>query len=126
MPETDATKTDATPAGDAGPDLTKLTKAELVEELNRARARGDELVARVVSMEDSRERRVSPEHGFVITALIALHRETANTAPGVSTIRGRNAPVAAKPRYLDAARALGDDLVNDILGPVKSDDAPAR
>lgn len=120
MPETDAT-----PVTDATTDLSKLTKAELIEEVQRARARGDELVAQVVRIEDRRERRVSPELGFAITALIELHRETAHAAPGVSTVRGRNAPAPAAPRYLEAARALGDELVASILGPT-SESAPSR
>lgn len=129
MDETDTTRTELSNdelADAAGPDLSKLTKAQLIEQLADERARADKLGTRLVQMEDARDRRrASPENAFVITALVELHRETASAMPGVSTIRGRAVATTA-PRYLEAARVLGDDLVESILGPSKPEAKPAR
>lgn len=61
------------------------------------------------------ERRPRPEDGIVIQALLDLHR-TVEERQG-ATIRGR-APSIGN-RYLEAARALGDELVMAVLGPAK-------
>lgn len=57
------------------------------------------------------------EAAVIVTALLDLHR-TAGTAQG-STIRGKKADGNAA-RYLEAASALGDQLVDDLIGPAES------
>ena len=62
------------------------------------------------------ERRCArPEDAMVIQALLDLHR-TVEERQG-ATIRGRSPAIGN--RYLEAAKALGDDLVEAILGPAK-------
>jgi hypothetical protein len=108
--------------------LEKLTKAELVERTQQARSEVEELrdvlAARDrVGAEVDRHfaepmppRRARPEDAFVVSALLDLHR-TAGAERQGPTLRGRQ-PVAS-PRYLEAAKALGDELVDAILGPVQ-------
>jgi len=112
---------DTTPQGNAdqtpalAADLSKLTKAELVEQLTAARARAlDVEAAREIS-----RWRFSPEGAaLAVTALLDLHR-TVGTGQG-STIRGRK-PDGSAPRYLEAAKALGERLCDDVLGPVRAE-----
>lgn len=102
-------------------DLEKLTKREIidrlvaVEEDVAARDRVGEEVARHFA-EPLRPPRASPEDGPVILALLELHKVTTAESRQGSTIRGRKAETTA-PRYLEAARTLGDGLVDAILGP---------
>lgn len=60
-------------------------------------------------------RRVRPEDAMVVSALLDLHR-TVEERQG-ATIRGRSPSIGN--RYLEAARALGDELVEAVLGPAK-------
>ena len=54
------------------------------------------------------------EGAVLITALLDLHRTVGAGASG-PTIRGRKGEQSN--RYLEAARRIGDQLVDDILGP---------
>lgn len=54
------------------------------------------------------------EGAVVITALLDLHRTVGAGSSG-PTIRGRKGEQSN--RYLEAARLVGDQLVNDLLGP---------
>lgn len=58
-------------------------------------------------------RRARPEDAMVIQALLDLHR-TVEERQG-ATIRGRSPAIGN--RYLEAAKALGDELVDAVLGP---------
>ena len=117
------TKPDAQQPAEAAPDpradMEKLTKRELVDELVVARASVNHLQTSVdryrVELSE-RRREVRPEDAMVVTALLDLHRTVGAEARQGSTIRGRKADVIA-PRYLEAARTLGDELVDAILGP---------
>lgn len=60
-------------------------------------------------------RRARPEDAMVVTALLDLHR-TVEERQG-ATIRGRSPALGN--RYLEAAKVLGDGLVDAILGPAK-------
>lgn len=107
MADADNTTTESNQAA-PGPDLSKLTKAELIAELNAVLERAHDLeAARELS-------RLGPEAtAFAISALLDLHR-TAGTAQG-STIRGKKADGSA-PRYLEAAKVLGERLCDEVLG----------
>lgn len=95
-------------------ELAKLNKGDLldaaVEATNFARDLADTLDN---DRSRSRAHRDVVPTPFTIMALLDLHR-TVGAAQG-STIRGRK-PDGTAPRYLDAARVLGDELVADILG----------
>jgi hypothetical protein len=58
-------------------------------------------------------RRARPEDAMVVSALLDLHRTC--EAKAESTIRGRSPSIGN--RYLEAAKALGDELVLAVLGP---------
>lgn len=109
MADADNTTTESNQAA-PGPDLSKLTKAELIAELNAVLERAHDLeAARELS-----HWRLGPEAtAFAISALLDLHR-TAGTAQG-STIRGKKADGSA-PRYLEAAKVLGERLCDEVLG----------
>ena len=132
MSENAATNDAAKP--DAGTDadrLAKLTKAELIEQVlsqreaaDRLAGRVDELLAREAapvnerSYADRMERELRLPRGgegaVLITALLDLHRTVGAGSSG-PTIRGRKGEQGN--RYLEAARMIGDQLVNDLLGP---------
>lgn len=80
-------------------ELTKLTKAELV----------DRVIEQTMQRREGPRASRSPEASFAIQALVDLHRASAHEGnPG---------------RYLEAAKHLGDELANSILGP---DEGAAR
>lgn len=54
------------------------------------------------------------EGAVIITALLDLHRTVGAGSSG-PTIRGRKSEQSN--RYLEAARRVGDQLVNELLGP---------
>ena len=54
------------------------------------------------------------EAAVVVSALLDLHRTVGAGAAG-ATIRGRKSEQSN--RYLEAARRVGDQLVNELLGP---------
>jgi hypothetical protein len=56
------------------------------------------------------------EAAVVVSALLDLHRTVGAGAAG-ATIRGRKSEQSN--RYLEAARRVGDQLVNDLLGPAE-------
>lgn len=116
MPETtpDAEQSSGAPGA---PELEKLTKRELVEQVLAQRDAADRYAARVDELLADRRRpaegRARPEDAMVVSALLDLHRTV--EARAESTIRGRSPAIGN--RYLEAARALGDELVVAILGP---------
>lgn len=109
------------PAGDASkaaPDpraeLAKLSKTDLVDRVLAAKDDVAFLDGRLRELNHAR--RARPEDAMVVTALLDLHRTVGAEARQGSTIRGRKSDVIP-PRYLEAARTLGDELVTAILGP---------
>lgn len=135
MPEQTETKPDADKTGETKPDaktaaasadalaeaeraeLSKLTKAELVDRVigETAERRALALDFHEFRREAADRRRARPEDAMVVSALLDLHR-TVEERQG-ATIRGRSPAIGN--RYLEAARALGDELVVAILGPAK-------
>lgn len=114
----DAEQPPAVDASKAAPDpraeLTKLSKTELVDRVLAAKDDVAFLDGRLRELNHAR--RARPEDAMVVSALLDLHRTVGAEARQGSTIRGRKAETTA-PRYLEAARALGDELVTAILGP---------
>ena len=76
--------------------LEKLTKAEIIDRLLASETRA-------ARMEDALHARRNeiPTGAAIITALVDLHRATAESGDG---------------RYLKAARQIGDDIARSILG----------
>lgn len=126
MPEQTPPATDTKPDAQQPPaeeraKLEKLTKSELVDlvqlSLAEAAETRDALARTRDALVQHRDQgRARPEDAMVVTALLDLHRTVGAEARQGSTIRGRKAESIA-PRYLEAARTLGDELVTAILGP---------
>lgn len=104
---TPETSPDATPTG---PDLPPEDENRLLRrELDTARGRIEALEAQV--LRGPRVSQADVQSSLAISALVELHRVT-TSGPG---IRG-----GGNTRYLDAARRLGDELADAILGPSES------
>lgn len=120
MPEQtppDLSKPAVDPTADERAKLEKLTKPELVD---RVLAAKDDVAFLDGKLREQRDhRRARPEDAMVVSALLDLHR-TVEERQG-ATIRGRSPAIGN--RYLEAARALGDELVEAVLGPAAASKA---
>lgn len=119
MPETP----DETLAQPPAADLNRYTKAELIQQLLEVTSRADQLADQLADQHhrrDARDGHPPPvDSALCISALLDLHR-TVGTASG-ATIRGRKAN-GFVPRYLEAAKHLGEQLCNQVLGAEPASD----
>lgn len=108
-------KTEATEATetDKALEAEKATEASPVERASSARREPRSYADRV-----ERELRLprGGEAAVVVSALLDLHRTVGAGASG-PTIRGKKSEQSN--RYLEAARRVGDQLVNELLGPAE-------
>lgn len=101
-----------TPAQTAPEGRAELDTPETADEALEQPSRDDERELR--ELRELRRPR-GGEAAVIVSALLDLHRTVGAGSQG-ATVRGRK-PDGTAPRYLEAARAVGDALVTELLGP---------